>query len=868
MKLKCRPIEQAKLGFGDIKSHIAGHLKVAEVVIEDVYPCTPLQEGMMALTAKRPGQYMRYWVFGLKENVDTDRFQHAWNGLAGQMSILRTRVIQILEREMLQVVLNYGPQWSANATEDIDEFLKEERLKPMGLGEPLVRFALVSREKTSERFFVLTMHHAVVDGVSIKILLESAEKLYHNQEVPDSAPFYLFLNHHRDIEIETARYWERKLEGSDPATFSKLPAQNYDPFANEEYRYHMKKAPRLCKDGIQLSTAIWASWAILQAHYTSSRDVVFGVPVSGRQRVPIQGIEKMVAPTVATVPIRAIVDWDITVGDFLQNLQTQTTDMLPFVQVGLRRLRQINPYGDQATRFQTIIGIQRRSVVHPEDDTIVRYDSARSARRLGLFHGNALMIECQIDTDGLYVQISFDSAVMNKSEIIRISQQLEQIVQQVCGGKSQSVLLRDVEILSAKDLQDLQQWNAERPVKINRFVDEIIAENFRARPSAPAICSWDGDLTYGQFDNVTTRLAAHLTKFGVGRGFIVPLCFRRSRWMFIAMLAVIKTGAAFVFLDESLPLARMREIFSQIAARIVLTSKRAHSNLSKLSTIHTIIAADSETWLENDRVSRYSCAEEVNLRGAISTPEDTLYIAFTSGSTGKPKGVVITHSSYASVSLAHKGPMGIDHTSRVLHFASYSFDASNFEALTTFIAGACLCIPSEAMRDNDLGTAINELQAYYMFLTPTVSRLLTPADVPSVKTLLTGGEIITKSDISFWSKHVHFKIAYGPTECSAICAVLPDVLDEDAGTIGRGTGASLWIVNPTDHRMLAPVGAVGELVLEGPVIGKGYLGNDEKMGKTFTDQPKWLSKVLPREKIANFPIYLTGDLVQQEKTGS
>ncbi|KAJ5446939.1 HC-toxin synthetase [Penicillium cf. griseofulvum] len=862
------------LSQSEARSQIAAQCNVAEDVIEDVFPCTPLQEGMMAMTARRPGQYVRRWVFRLPNDVAMDHLLQIWDELVAQHPILRTRIIQMSGQTMLQTIVSHKSQWSTITHQTIDQYIAEDDTRAFGLGTPLVRFGLVTETQSDRRFFVLTMHHAIVDGVSIVMLLNEMELQFGqnlckltSENGTIRAPFQSLVKYQMDTEGEAVKYWEQKLGVSDPAIFPKLPSQTYDPRANEILEYRMSEVPRLQKNGIQLSTAVWGAWAILQASYTHSSDVVFGVPVTGRQRIPVPGVEKMMAPTVATVPLQVQIDWDTPLRTFLEEIQSQVADMLPFAHVGLQKIRQMGSSGDQASRFQTILAVQRRAVVQPGDNKAFQYDSERSARDLGVFNGNALMIECQIDADGLHLLMSFDSVVIKKDQVQRLAQQMEHVLRRICAKDSQSIRLRDIETFSIHDISDIQQWNKTRPVRVNRYVHDLISEHVDHRPEAPAICAWDGNLTYRELDDLSNQLALHLLELGVCRGKIVPICCERSMWTFVSLLAVMKTGAAFVFLDEALPLERMREIVTQTRAHVILTSKKSLKKASGAGGQLVVMTDRDADWLENSDHSVRIRVENLRSQCSRGTPADSLYIAFTSGSTGKPKGAVITHSGYASVACAHKGPMGLNQDSRMLHFASYSFDASNFEALTTFIAGGCLCIPTEEMRKNDLSTAITKLQVNAMFLTPTVSRLLTPEDIPSVKIMLLGGEPILDSDITFWNSHLHLKIVYGPTECSAICCCLPDTTDADAGTIGRGTGASLWVVDPCDHHKLAPVGAVGELLLEGPVVGNGYLNNAEKTAMAFVDRPKWHSNILQEPYDESFSWYRTGDLVQYREDG-
>lgn len=249
-----------------------------------------------------------------------------------------------------------------------------------------------------------------------------------------------------------------------------------------------------------------------------------------------------------------------------------------------------------------------------------------------------------------------------------------------------------------------------------------------------------------------------------------------------------------------------------------------------------------------------------------ASPSSTLYVAFTSGSTGKPKGAVMTHTNFASAVKHQAAALHINATARVFDFASYSFDVAVNNALMTLSVGGCVCVPSKAERQNDIEGAINRTRANVVELTPSVARLLNPSAVPSVNLLNLAGEQLGSSDIAPWLRYTKVINTYGPAECTITTVAntkISKVLDAESTSIGYGLGAVTWIVDPSDHSCLAPLGAVGELVIEGPLVGRGYLGDPEKTANSFIQDPPWL----PSERCGR-PLYKTGDLVRYRSNGS
>lgn len=192
--------------------------------------------------------------------------------------------------------------------------------------------------------------------------------------------------------------------------------------------------------------------------------------------------------------------------------------------------------------------------------------------------------------------------------------------------------------LPAQDLDQVWEWNQSVPEEISRCVHDIVQERALLQPAAPAICAWDGDLTYAELDRLADGLASHLIGLGVSHGAIIPLCFEKSMWTTVSILAVLKTGAAFVVLDPSIPEQRLRTIFSKTNAQLVITSM-ANETLSKRFAPQVVALGSHMIQELNEK--------EYRKPDVLPTPSSTMYLVFTSGSTGTPKGTILTHKNLA-----------------------------------------------------------------------------------------------------------------------------------------------------------------------------------------------------------------------------
>tara|TARA_R110002003_G_scaffold233_9_gene16888 strand:+ start:27 stop:4247 length:4221 start_codon:yes stop_codon:yes gene_type:complete len=329
------------------------------------------------------------------------------------------------------------------------------------------------------------------------------------------------------------------------------------------------------------------------------------------------------------------------------------------------------------------------------------------------------------------------------------------------------------------------------------------------------------------------------------------MCFDKSMYTIVAMMATLKAGGACVHLGKNSPIDRMSEIIGQTGASIVLTDN-VHAH--KFNGVTEAIVVDRKLLSSLHSTTRLP----------VVSPSNPAFVLFTSGSTGKPKGVVVEHGSLCTSSRAHGTNRKVGPWTRLLQFAAYTFDVSVADIFTTLQRGGCICVPSEDERINDLPGAINRMSCNYGFLTPTVASMLDPATVPTLKRLILGGELLTQDNVQQWAPRVDLIISYGMTECSIHCVdAVPLTIESDPADLGRPSGCHMWIVDPENHNNLAPIGAVGELVIEGRMVSRGYLGDKAKTDAAFIVDPTW-SQGTGRTR----RMYKTGDLCKYSAEGT
>lgn len=469
---------------------------------------------------------------------------------------------------------------------------------------------------------------------------------------------------------------------------------------------------------------------------------------------------------------------------------------------------------------------------------------------------SAIVMKVAFEGNGPLLKATYNTGLVTQVRALRLLWQIDEILLQL----SRSPIDRPVKAmpcLSPQDLAQIQKWNSSvHPTVSPACIHDTIATWAERTPTVTAIDAWDGLLSFNELDAFSSRLAYYLRQScNILPGDLVPLCMDRRGLAIVCMLSITKTGAAFVPLDPANPRARNEDIARTCGAKRVLVS----SSRSSICADRALVVS----WQLIDSLPRPPVRSL-----PVVKPDSLAYVIFTSGSTGRPKGVMIEHGSLSHSLSAHGGEIYRQNaTSRVLQFASLAFDASMTEHLAPLSHGGCVCIPDSKTRLGDIAEFINTSRVNWAFFTPSFFKLLRPEDVPGLKTVVLGGEAITNDCIDRWAHKIRLINGYGPSEGTVVataCVVDPNT--EDRSSIGRGLTCHTWVVDADDHTSLVPIGATGELCLQGPSVARGYLNDKGKTRASFVETPWWAKNDDGSAKSDR--LYKTGDLVRYDDDGS
>lgn len=617
-----------------------------------------------------------------------------------------------------------------------------------------------------------------------------------------------------------------------------------------------------------------ASFPPLPTHLTKPRanaraSQQFSLPASARQKWPATIVCRAALAALFSQYTRASdVAFDVLDEQGSPSKAQHSTDNAPAS--GIRTCNvHLDPHQSRSDLMRVIEGDERAPDARHMDSaetkiksqTVLAVTNFRSQQNTfspDLFESctdRALLLECQETDESISIFAWHDPNVIDGRQIHRFLRQLGSLLEQLEDSVVDQTV-KDLDPMTKEDLEEIRGWNSAAPPIATDCIHDLITQRANSSPQDTAVSAWDGDITYADLDDLSFRLALHIYSLDLGAESIIPLCFEKSKWTVISMLAVLKAGAAYALVDPSLPAGRIEAICKRISPKVALVSEGQRHIMSPFVSQHITV---DDNLLHSLLVAEHASLPEVK-------PNSLAYIIFTSGSTGEPKGSMVEHrgvSSYASVF----GPaFKLDQNTRALQFASYAYAVCATEILGTLLTGGCVCIPSEHDRVNNITEYIRNNAVNHAILTPSFIGSIQPESVPSLKTLLLAGEPMKPEMKDIWADRVQLMNAHGQSEClfDGLCTITTDT--PDVRVLGRGSGTRLWLIEPGNKERLVPVGCPGELMMENDAVARGYLGMPELTATKFlTTPPSWYPQKCDPLDGARF--YQSGDLAYYQSDG-
>ncbi|KAK9700841.1 hypothetical protein K7432_012009 [Basidiobolus ranarum] len=835
--------------------------------IEDILPCTHLQEGLIAGMLKSSDYYHVQQTFDIVGEFDLGKFQNAWNTVIQDHPILHSIFVQNSTPNESSItfyqvaIKHFTHQWTqfncseASLEATINQCLDTDKSKFFNFGEPNMRLALIETD-TNKRVFIVSWHHAILDATSWKIVLQDIHAVYNYHPRPKTYPFKDFvsdlLDHTQNFITEEQDYWMSKFSQLNIEPFPKLEASEQSESgmirisdAIELSIQTIEQFARLSK--VTIFTLIKAAWAMLLREYTQCEDVAFGYTISGRNS-ELVGISSIVGPCINTLPCHIHFEGQVTVGEWLQNAHSDYISSLSYQQSSLRDIQGcvgISPLID------TLLDYKNELTTKSESDTIkppgIRADTLvlipiagdeKTEYPLGIF----------IESDDH--NLTYTVTISRKLATIPHAERLSRCFKILFESLVSSTLDAKLETIKIGLNEGRESFsNSSSSMDVNTtYLHHTFEKQADLHPDNLAVQFKNSEyVTYGELNRRANKLAHHLNELGVRPESMVPLCLEKSVSMIVAMLAVLKAGGAYVPFDPNYPVERNLFILNETKAKIVITLEKYKE---RFGNNHLVLLDIDEDVIQQKA--------DDNLQTNGLTPLNLCYVMYTSGSTGAPKGVMLEHTALVNFIFSFRKMWNLTKHDLVLQFTNYTFDVSIMDIFGTLASGACVAMASEEDLRTNLEEIINTMDITSLVLTPTVVSFIDPSKVPSVKRLLLAGEMITPTVRNAWLPYVDFFNAYGPTEASVIVSV-NILLDEQSScsNIGLPIGNNEMCILGLDMYPV-PVGVVGELCISGPQLARGYLNRPDLTDKAFVSN----------DQAGGTRFYRTGDLARFNSDGS
>jgi amino acid adenylation domain-containing protein len=433
---------------------------------------------------------------------------------------------------------------------------------------------------------------------------------------------------------------------------------------------------------------------------------------------------------------------------------------------------------------------------------------------------------------GLDASIEYASDLFDRDTIERFAQRLVHVLDAM--AVSPDAAIGQIELLSPAERHALLiDWNDTARPAFDGTWPALFEAQVAKTPEATALMCEGRTLSYGDLNRRANRLAHHLIAQGVGPEAIVALCLPRSFDLVVALMAILKAGAAYLPLDPDYPEARLAFMLADARPAYVIGTEETACRLPRATPILLIDAPDLAQALAAAAATNPGDADRtVPLR--VQHPA---YVIYTSGSTGTPKGTLVTHAGIPALAACQLERFALTAASRVLQFASISFDAAVMELLMALAAGATLVLPRPGpLVGAELSSVLRDEAITHALISPTALASIEVDTFPEFCTLLVGGEACPSELVGRWSAGRRMINAYGPTEAT-VCATMSAPLQGSAPPPIGGPIDNMQVYVLDGGLGPVPVGVIGELYIAGAGLARGYLGRPGLTASRFVASP-------------------------------
>ncbi|MEG4231276.1 amino acid adenylation domain-containing protein [Microcoleus sp. Pol11C3] len=739
-----------------------------------------------------------------------------------------------------------------------------EAQQPFDLTEgPLLRGTLMQLGETDYRLF-LTIHHIVIDAVSLySLFLKELGTLYttFSLGLPSPLPklsiqFADFAYWQRqwlqgEVLENQLRYWKQQLADLPtlqlPTDRSRSLVQTFRgarqclelPLSLTEMLKDLSR-----REGVTLFMTLMAAFQTLLYRYTGQTDIAVGTAANIRNR---QELEGMIGYFLNTLVLRTDLSGNPSFEELLMRVREVTLGAYAHQEMPFPKLvEELQPERNLSYNplFQVAFVLEPPLAEMDSGWAISQLDVDTSTAKFDLY------LELDERPSGIIGRLEYNTDLFDAATIRRMLGNFQTLLEGLVANPEQKI--GELPILTEWERQQLAAWNdtvTDYPKDV--CIHQLFEEQVERSPDAIALVFEDEQLTYQDLNQRANQLAHHLRNLGVGPEVLVGICVERSLEMVVGLLGILKAGGAYVPLDPAYPPERLVFMLEDAEVAVLLTQARLVESLPQHQA--RIVCLDTD-WEIIERQSEENPGYSV-------TSKNLAYVIYTSGSTGRPKGVLVAHRGLCNLAKAQIKIFNVQPNSRVLQFASLSFDASIWEVIMALLARATLVMGT---RDSLLAGApliqlLRDFAIATVTLPPSVLAVLPADELPALRTIIVAGEDSSPDLVAKWAPGRRFFNAYGPTE-STVCATVAECTDSTKSPpIGRPiANTQVYILDI--QKQLVPIGVPGELYIGGDGLARGYLNRPELTSDRFIPNPF--------SNESGSRLYKTGDLARYLPDGN
>ncbi|SCX04628.1 non-ribosomal peptide synthase domain TIGR01720/amino acid adenylation domain-containing protein [Pseudomonas sp. NFACC25] len=863
-------------------------LPVPAGAIEDVYPLTPMQEGLLLHTLLEPGTGLYYMQdrYRINSALDPERFAQAWQAVIARHEALRASFCWNVGEDMLQVIHKPGStpieylDWSADQESEqeprLQALLKAEREAGFDLLNQAPFHLRLIRVGEARYWFMMSNHHILIDAWCRSLLMNDFFDIYmalgEGREAQLATPpryrdYIAWLQ--RQNLAEARQWWQQNLQGFERTT----PIPSDRPFLREHAGHSGGMVVGDCytrldpRDGAQLrelaqahqltvNTFAQAAWALVLRRLSGERDVLFGVTVAGRP-VEMPEMQRTVGLFINSIALRVKLPEDdqrCSVRQWLNALLDSNMQLREYEYLPLVTIQEHSELPKGQPLFDSLFVFENAPV---EVSVLDRAHSLNATSDSGRTHTNFPLTAVCYPGDDLGLHLSYDQRYFDETTVQGMLGEFKRLLLALVQGFHGD--MADLPLMGEQERAFLLDGcnQSEHAYPLERSYIELFEAQVSAHPQRIAARCLDRQWTYDELNRRSNGLGHALIAAGVGLDQPVALLAERNLDLLGMIIGSFKAGAGYLPLDPGLPSQRLSRIIDLSRTPLLVCTEACREQ-----AIELLDGVDCQLLVWEDVPARGENP------GIYSGPDNLAYVIYTSGSTGLPKGVMVEQRGMLNNQLSKVPYMDLTPADVIAQTASQSFDISVWQFLAAPLFGARVDIVPNSIAHDPQGL-LAHVQAHGITVLESVPSLIQGMlaqdriSLDGLRWMLPTGEAMPPELAHQWLlryPEIGLVNAYGPAECSDDVAFFRVDLASTRGTY-------LPIGTPTDNNRLyvvdgalelVPQGAVGELCVAGTGVGRGYVSDPLRTAQVFVPNPFGA----PGERL-----YRTGDLARRRSDG-